>query len=145
MRRPGEMLGKAFGLIAVAERFQPRQMLAVERRFAADREADAMHRQREALAQRAQLRMRRPARAHVVFGMDFDEADRLPAGQDVGKCCGLKPMPARAGRRDVISMVARIAHGRMRGARRGAGRAPRCREGRLHLALSEPMPFGVFI
>ena len=60
-------------------------MLAVERRGRADRQADAMHRQRIAFAQRAELRMRRPAGAHIIFGVDLEEAERLRRGEDVAE------------------------------------------------------------
>ena len=60
-------------------------MIAVERPHRADRQPDAVHRQRIALAQRGELRMRRAAGAHVVLGMDLEESDRLRRGEDVAE------------------------------------------------------------
>ena len=85
VRRPGEMLGEALRLIAVAKRFQSRQMVAIERLHRADRQSDAMDRQSIALAQRARVRMRWSAGAHIVFRMHLEEADRLRGGENVAK------------------------------------------------------------
>lgn len=78
--RPGEMLRKAFGPVAIAQPAQALQMRAVERSVDADRQADAMQRQREALVQMRELRMRAAAFAHVILGMNLDEADRARVG-----------------------------------------------------------------
>ena len=92
------MFGKAFGLIAVAKAPQARKMIAVERLRRADGEADAMQRQRVGLAQKAQLRMRDAARAHVVLGMDFEKAERLALRRDGGEMLRLEA-DAGAGRK----------------------------------------------
>src|SRR6266550_8277248 len=60
-------------------------MVAIERPHRTNRQPDAMHRQRIAFAQRAELRVRRPAGAHVVLGVNLEESDRLRSGEDVVK------------------------------------------------------------
>ncbi len=90
MRRPGKMLGEACRLIAVAQRFQAGEMFAVDRLCGSDRQPDAMDGQGIAIAQCAELRVRRAARTHVVLGMDFDEADRLLAGKNVDEMLRLE-------------------------------------------------------
>src|SRR5438876_10479534 len=51
------------------------KMIAIERPVGADRQSDAMERQGTIFADRRQIAMRRPARAHIVFGVDLEEAD----------------------------------------------------------------------
>ena len=46
MGRPGEMLGEQRRLVAVDQALEPREMLAVERPGAADRQRHAMQRER---------------------------------------------------------------------------------------------------
>src|SRR5690606_26705294 len=95
-RRPGEMLGKTFGLVAVAQRLEAREMRAVERLRRTDRQPDPMDRQGVALAQGPQLRMRRTARPHIVFRMHLKKAERLRRLDDLSKMLGLE---ADAGQR----------------------------------------------
>ena len=85
VRRPGEMLGEALRLVARAEDLEPREMLTIERRGRSDRQADAVNRQRIAFAERAELRMRRSAGAHIVLRVHLEEADRLRRCEDVAK------------------------------------------------------------
>src|SRR5262249_2477635 len=73
--RPGEMLGEEAGLVAFDEVLQPRQVIAVKRLLRADRQPDAVQRQRIAIADRSEIAVRRAAGAHVVLGMDLEEAD----------------------------------------------------------------------
>ena len=77
------MLGKTLRRVALAERFEPRQMVAVERLHRADRQSDAMDRQGVTLAQGAELGVRRTASTHIVFRMNLEEADRLRRANDV--------------------------------------------------------------
>src|ERR1700732_4334589 len=98
--------------------------------------------------QKSQLRMRDATRAHIIFGMDLEKAERLRRGGNGGEMLGLK---ARAGAQGKL----RNAHGlfsltRLRALvpvtqKRGA-RMPRAPvEHQDLLGFSEPMPFGVFI
>jgi hypothetical protein len=48
--------------------------------------------------QRAQLRVRQAARAHVVLGVHLDEAGRSCVAEQVVEVLRLKPMPACSGR-----------------------------------------------
>src|SRR6202045_3672194 len=98
--------------------------------------------------QKPQLRMRDAPRAHIIFGMDLEKAERLRRGRNGGEMLGLK---ARAGAQGKL----RNAHGffsltrpralvsvtQKRGAR--MPRAPVAHQDLL--GLSEPMPFGVFM
>jgi hypothetical protein len=63
------------GLVALVERLQPAEMGLVERPSGADRQADAVQRQRIGLADHGQATVRRPTGAHVVLRVDFEEAD----------------------------------------------------------------------
>src|SRR5258708_33438947 len=95
MRRPGEMFGETFRRVAVAQRLEPCEMV-FERPDRADRQPYAMHRQRIAFAQRAELRVRRPAGAHVVLSVYFKESDRLRSSENVAK---MRRLEADAGTR----------------------------------------------
>ena len=75
MGRPGEMLGEQRRLVAVDHALQAREMLAVERPGAADRQRHAMQRERRAQAKLGQHAMRRAAVAHIVLGMHLEEAE----------------------------------------------------------------------
>lgn len=85
------MLGKTFRPVAVAQPAQALQMRAIERRVGADRQADAVHRQGEALVQPRELRVREAAIAHVVLGVHFDEADGAGIGVQTVEVLGLEP------------------------------------------------------
>ena len=87
------MLREAFRLIAIAQDFKSREMVAIERLHRADREADAVHRQCIACAQCAKLRMRRSAGAHIVLRMHLEESDRLRRGENVAEVLGLEADP----------------------------------------------------
>ena len=67
------MLGDQDGLKALGDRREPLKMRAIERSRRADRQADAVQRKRVALADRVEPAMRRAARAHVVFRVDFEK------------------------------------------------------------------------
>ena len=75
VRRPGEVLRKQSRLVTLVQRLQPVQMLSVERAVRADRETDAVQRDRIELADGFEVTVRRAARAHVVLGVDLEEAD----------------------------------------------------------------------
>ena len=117
-------------------------MLTIERRSRADRQADAVNRQRIEFAQRAELRMRRSAGAHVVLRVHLEEADRLRRGEDVAK---MRRLETDAGARrktghdrHVGSLFAR------RNGKRAYG-ACATRAGQDLIGSSEPMPLGVFM
>ncbi len=82
MARPGEMLADQPGLVAFDEGLQAAQMIRVQRCRAADRQPDPVQRERIGLPDGLQIAVRRPARAHVVLGMDLEPADVGPVGQD---------------------------------------------------------------
>src|SRR5215468_10843918 len=60
-------------------------MITVERLHRADRQANAVERQGIALAQGGKLRMRRPARAHVILRVHLEEADWLRLDENGAK------------------------------------------------------------
>ena len=68
-------------------------MLAIERAFAANRQADAMNRQRVMFADQAQIVMERAAGDHVVFGMHLKEPDIRAGLEYIHKVLGLEPQP----------------------------------------------------
>ena len=51
------------------------EMIFVQRAIGADRESDAVNRERITVADGGEIPVRRPARARVVFRMDLEEAD----------------------------------------------------------------------
>src|ERR1700731_3652726 len=63
-----------------------------------------MHGKRVMFPQKSQLRMGGAPRAHIIFGMDLEEAERLRRGGNGGEMLGLK---ARAGAQGKL----RNAHG----------------------------------
>ena len=72
---PGEMLGEQRRLIDFDEALETREMLAIERRGAADGKTHAVDRKRIVRADALKQMMRRTAGAHVVFGVDLEEID----------------------------------------------------------------------
>src|ERR1700738_4430764 len=107
-----------------------------------------MHGKRVIFPQKSQLRMRDATRAHIIFGMDLEKAERLRRGGNGGEMPGLKP-------RAVAQRKLRNAHGffsltRLRAgvsvARKRGARMPRAPVTHQDLpGLREPMPSGVFI
>src|SRR5258708_29899282 len=79
------MFGETLRRVAIAQFSEPREMVLIERSHRANRQPDTMHRQRMALAQRAELRMRWAAGAHVVLCVHLEEFDRLRARENVAK------------------------------------------------------------
>ena len=122
MARPGEVLREKPRLIAPDQRLQPAEMGAVEGSRSADREANTVQRKRIAFADRLEIAVGRPALAHVVLGMDFEEADIGLRLDDVPVVLGLEA-DAAAGR-----YGGRAGHG-------GCGRARR----RAPLPLRRPL------
>src|SRR5215469_11248621 len=94
VRRPGEVFRDQGGLITLYEMTEARQMRLVERLLAANRHADAMERNGMVAAHRLERAMRRPTRAHVILGMDLEEAARLWLRKDR---CEMLMLEARAG------------------------------------------------
>jgi hypothetical protein len=84
--------------------------------------------------------MRWTARAHIVFGVDFDEADRLLAGQDLVEMLRLEAYSRAGGKR--------CRHHPGLPSRAGGGEARVVRASRAGhdlIGASAPVPFGVFI
>ena len=71
--RPRQVLGNERRLEALRDRRQPLEMRLVQRPRRADRQADAVQRQRVTLADGVEAAMRRAARAHVVFRVDLEK------------------------------------------------------------------------
>ena len=99
VRRPGEMLGDERRLVAIDERLETPEMRLVERLRPADRHAHAVQRHRIVAADAGQRVMRRAAGAHVVFGMNLEEAVLLPVGQDRRQMLMLEAGAGEAGNR----------------------------------------------
>jgi hypothetical protein len=93
MGRPREMLGEQPRPVAIDETPQAREMRAIEAAGRADRQADTMKRKRIAGADLAEHVVRRPALAHVVFGVNLEEIDSMGAGQYVVGMLMLEPDP----------------------------------------------------
>ena len=95
-------------------------MRLVERPGRADRQADAVQRQRIELADRVQAAMWRAARAHIVFRVDFEKPKLWPRLDDRLEMLGLEPdadaSSAKPSRRTMI----RDGHGFLRGPFRDA-------------------------
>ena len=97
--RPGEMLGNQRRLVAIDERLETREMRLVERLRPADRHAHAVQRDRIVAADAGQRLVRRAAGAHVVFGMNLEEAVLLPLGEDRRQMLVLEARAGEAGDR----------------------------------------------
>lgn len=134
------MFGEARGLVSVAKDFQPQKMIAVERVHRTDGKTDAVNRQGITLAQCAQLCVRRAACAHVIFGVDLYEGERLPGCEQVLKMLRLVSNACARGQGSEKRHAATFrkpvgTHG---------GRAPR-RTAQDLIGVREPFPFGVFM
>jgi len=92
--------------------------------------------------ERAQLHVRRSAITHIVFGMNFDEADRRFAGKNVGEMLRLEADAGSGGQTRCKLHDGSREEGQ-------AGSTPLARfplaAGQLFIGMREPMPFGVFI
>ncbi len=90
VRRPGEMLGEDRRLIPRGHAREPREMGGVQRSRRADRQADAVQRQRVDRADRLEPAVRRPARAHVVLCMDLEKTELRAHPHDGVEVLGLE-------------------------------------------------------
>lgn len=153
MARPGEMLGERLRLIAVDEPAQTPQMLPVEASRAPDRKTDAVQGQRVALADGGELGMGQTALAHIVLGMDLEEANVRAAAQYVVDVLRLQagPSPVRQPAAGAVGDRGikdgnHVRVSALSWEARGPGPAGRVREGdqlgRL-MAVREPGPNGV--
>ena len=88
--RPCQMLGKAIGLIAVAQGFEAREMGPVEWPRAADRQSDPMNGQSVIGSEMLKHGMRQSARAHIIFGMDFNKIQRAAFLEQVIEMLGFE-------------------------------------------------------
>src|SRR5437016_11327834 len=79
------MFGNQGRLIAVDETPEAREMLLVERLRSSDRHAHAVQRQRVIAPDGFKGPMRRSSGAHVVLGVDFEEAPLSAFGKDRGE------------------------------------------------------------
>ena len=90
------MLGDERRLVAVDQRLETLEMRPVERLRSADRHAHAVERDGIVPADAGQRVVRRAAGAHVVFGVDLEEAALLaPPPGSRGRCSCLRLVPAR--------------------------------------------------
>ena len=96
MGRPGEMLGNQRRLVAIHKRLETPEMVLVERLRPADRHAHAVKGDRTVAADARQRVVRRAARAHIVFGMNLEEAVLLPLGEDRRQMLVLEARPCEA-------------------------------------------------
>src|SRR4051794_16946197 len=139
------MLGYHCRLIACHQTAEARQVRLVERLRSADRHADAVQRQRMIAADRFQRAVRRSARAHVVFGMDLEEAGLRTAGEDRVEMFVLEAGPGDAA--EWNRKAEGLGCGRDRPDRRVHVAPPlsllRCAGSEAQTGLSEPfLPFG---
>src|SRR5713226_3599333 len=120
--------------VAPNQLLQSLQMVSVEWPVRSDRQPDAVQRQRIALADFREVAVRRAASAHVVFGVDFEEANIRGGLHDRPIVLGLE---ANAGtRRDnaLAHTVWLTPHGNLRPERQGWASGKRARP--LSSALS---------
>src|SRR5437868_14399472 len=96
MTGPGQVFGKRLGLIALDQLRESCKVLAVQRTFSANRQADAMQRQRILLADQSQEVMERAASDHVVFSVNFEETEVGPGTEHFTKVLGLEPQSGAA-------------------------------------------------
>ena len=73
MARPGEMLGEESRLVAIDQSLEAIEVVTIERSRRSDRQADPVQGEGIALADGAELGMRRAAFAHVVLSMNLEE------------------------------------------------------------------------
>ena len=123
--RPGEMLREQARLVAVDQMPEALEVVPVEGPGGADRQADPVQRQRIALADGAEIAMRRTAGAHVVLGMDLEPADIGLARQDRLVVLGLEADADARGDRSLAEGLRGhdrlFSPVRVRGARRAGG------------------------
>jgi hypothetical protein len=86
-------------------------VFAIQRAYRADRQAHAMQRQRIKLADRRKITMRRPARAHVIFGMNLEKADIRGGFKHCAPMFGAQPDTAARRKRQPCWLERNIRHG----------------------------------
>src|SRR4051812_43665325 len=91
--RPGEMFRDERGLVALDEMSEARKMRLVERLRAADRHADAMQRYGMVAAHGLKHAMRRTTGAHVILGVNLEEAAAYSFRKDRDKMLMLEAGP----------------------------------------------------
>lgn len=91
VRRPGQVLGEQCGLVALDEMVQPLQVIPIERPIGADRQADAVQRERITVTDLREIAVRRAARSHVVLGVNLEKADGGLRVDDRAIVPGLEP------------------------------------------------------
>ena len=97
------------------DRRQPLEMRLVQRPRRADRQADAVQRQRVTLADGVEAAMRRAARAHVVFRVDLEKSKLRARFHDRLEMLGLESdADARRAGRPRISTIG-VGHARLQG------------------------------
>ena len=90
MRRPGEMLRDQRGLVAFDEPSKAFEMRLVQWMRGADRHAHAVQRNGIVSADGVQRPMRRTAGAHIVLGVDLEEAAHLGRLENRRQMLGLE-------------------------------------------------------
>ena len=105
MARPSEMLGEAGGIEPVAQGFEAGEVRAVKRAFAADGQADAVNRDREAGAKSRKLCKGTSAVSHIVFGMDLKPAYRTSILHDLGVMLWLIAEACAQGQAGALALI----------------------------------------
>src|SRR5216684_1533618 len=108
------MLRKQTGQVTFDELLEAPKMVRIERAIGADRQSDAVERQRIAFPDGRQIAVRRASRAHVIFRMNLEEADIGPGLDDRAVVLGLEA-DASAGRNAVLYERGWKRHGNLRG------------------------------
>src|SRR5215475_4219748 len=118
-------------------------MILIERPIGADRETDAVERQPVLLANGREIPVRRAARAHLVFGVNFEESDVGFLLEDRAVMLSLQPdAPARG---DAVSRARRRKrHGNLQSERSGqAAACPPTPLNQAFLGVRLPGPLGI--
>ncbi len=119
-------------------------MILIERPIGTDRESDAVERQLVSLSNGRQVAVRRAARAHVVFRVDFEEADSRQRFDNRAVMLGLKTdAPARWNA--IFSRRRWKQHGNLQSKGEEGGCAARPTTRYQAFGVRLPGPFGVCI
>src|SRR5271170_2638089 len=94
--RPGDMFRDERGLVALNEGAEAREMRLVQGLRSADRHAHAVQRNGMVAANSLEGAMRRAAGAHVVLGVNLEEAARLRPREDRLQVLGLEACPRQS-------------------------------------------------
>jgi hypothetical protein len=98
--RPGKMLGEACRVEPLYQTLEAVKVIFVEGAFAANRQTNAMHRDRETFGKVMKLGDRASSIAHVVLGMNLEPGYRCRGCEQVGEMLRLVAHP-RKGREAV--------------------------------------------